>query len=88
MTVGRVVGSLISTRKCDNLIGSKFAIVEPLDIMNAGKERLVAVDIIGAGVGEMVLVATGSSARIGSGLEKAPVDAAIVAIIDIHEVQK
>ena len=82
MTVGRVVGSLISTRKCENLIGSKFAIVEPLDIMNAGHERLVAVDIIGAGVGEMVLVATGSSARIGSGLEKAPVDAAIVGIID------
>ncbi len=82
MTVGRVVGSLISTRKCENLIGSKFAIVEPLDIMNAGHERLVAVDIIGAGVGEMVLVATGSSARIGSGLEKAPVDAAIVGIVD------
>ena len=82
MLVGKVVGSLISTRKCENLVGSKFTIVEPLDVMNGGKERLVAIDMIGAGIGEMVLVATGSAARIGCGQEKAPVDAAIVGIVD------
>ena len=82
MIVGRVVGSLISTRKCDNLVGSKFTIVEPLDVMHCGDQRLVAIDVIGAGVGEMVLVPTGSAARIGCGQEKAPIDAAIVGIVD------
>ncbi len=82
MIVGKVVGSLISTRKASNLVGSKFAIVEPLQIMNSGAERIVAVDEIGAGVGEMVLVATGSAARIGCGHDTAPIDAAIVGIVD------
>ena len=83
MIVGRVVGSLISTRKSSNLIGSKFAIVEPLGVMHSKSgERVVAVDMIGAGIGEMVLVATGSAARIGCGQDSAPIDAAIVGIVD------
>ena len=83
MIVGRVIGSLISTRKSNNLVGSKFAMVEPLNVMHSGtNERVVAVDIIGAGIGEMVLVATGSAARIGCGQESAPIDAAIVGIVD------
>lgn len=82
MIVGRVVGSLISTRKVTNLIGSKFTIVEPLEVMGGSSERIVAVDHIGAGIGEMVLVATGSAARVGCGQETAPVDAAVVGIVD------
>ncbi len=80
MIAGKVVGSIVSTRKNDNLVGNKFMIVEPVTDKKAG--RIVAIDNIGAGIGEYVLVATGSAARIGCGMEHAPVDAAIVGIID------
>lgn len=82
MIVGKVVGSVVSTRKSEKLIGQKFMIVEPLQHMKAGLEQMIAIDIIGAGVGEYVLVALGSAARIGCGEETAPIDAAIVGIID------
>ena len=82
MIIGKVVGSLFSTRKSEKLIGNKFMIVEPADGMTADGKRLVAIDIIGAGIGEMVLVSTGSAARIGCDMPEAPVDAAIVGIID------
>ena len=82
MLVGKVIGSIVSTRKNENLIGSKFMIVEPLSVMNAKGERIVAVDNVGAGIGEIVLVATGSAARIGCNLSDCPVDAAIVGIVD------
>ncbi len=82
MIVGKVVGSIVSTRKNENLIGNKFMIVEPVSSMKAEGGTLVAIDNIGAGIGEYVLVACGSAARIGCGMEKAPVDAAIVGIID------
>ncbi len=82
MIVGKVVGSVIATRKNENLVGSKFLIVEPLDSMKSEKGRIVAVDHVGAGIGEMVLIACGSAARIGCGLEHSPIDAAIVGIVD------
>lgn len=82
MIVGKVVGSIVSTRKNDNLVGNKFMIVEPVHHMKAQVNQIVAIDNIGAGIGEYVLVAQGSAARIGCGLETAPVDAAIVGIID------
>ena len=82
MIVGKVVGSVVSTRKSDNLIGQKFMIVEPVQHMKGSLNQLVAIDNIGAGVGEFVLVAQGSAARLGCGLDSAPIDAAIVGIID------
>ena len=82
MIVGQVIGSLISTRKTERLIGSKFMIVEPLESMRSGLGCFVATDIVGAGVGEVVLVATGSAARIACGAKEAPIDAAIVGIVD------
>ena len=82
MIVGKVVGSVVSTRKSEKLIGSKFMIIEPVHHMKGALTQLVAIDLIGAGVGEYVLVAQGSAARIGCGVEAAPVDAAIVGIID------
>ncbi len=81
MIIGKVVGSVVSTRKNDNLIGSKFMIVEPIPSLKV-ENRIVAIDKIGAGIGEYVLVAQGSAARIGCGMETSPVDAAIVGIID------
>ncbi len=82
MIVGKVTGSIVSTRKQDNLIGNKFMIVEPVDSMKAHNSQLVAIDNIGAGIGEYVIVAQGSAARIGCGLADAPIDAAIVGIVD------
>lgn len=82
MIIGKVVGSLFSTRKSEKLIGNKFMIVEPVESMRGAEERLVAIDIIGAGIGEYVMVAQGSAARIGCDMSDAPVDAAIVGIID------
>ena len=81
MIIGKVVGTVVSTRKCDNLIGSKFMIVEPIPSLKV-ENRIVAVDKVGAGIGELVLVAQGSAARIGCGDDRAPIDAAIVGIID------
>ena len=82
MLIGKVVGSVVSTRKCENLVGNKFMIVEIPESMDSGKKRIVAIDNIGAGVGEIVLVALGSAARIGCGMAETPVDAAIVGIVD------
>lgn len=82
MIIGKVVGSIVSTRKSEKLVGNKLMIVEPLDHMKASANQFVAIDNIGAGIGEIVLVAQGSAARIGCGCENAPVDAAIVGIVD------
>ena len=81
MLIGKVVGSVVSTRKCDNPVGNKFMIVEPIPSLKIDN-RIVAVDKVGAGIGELVLVAQGSAARIGCGDDRAPIDAAIVGIID------
>ena len=77
MIIGKVVGSVIATRKNNNLVGQKFMVVRPIN--GEGEHNtIIAIDNIGAGIGEVVLVAQGSAARVGCGLEKAPVDAAIV----------
>lgn len=82
MIAGKVVGSIVATRKNEKLIGNKFMIVEIVGNMSNKAKQLIAVDNIGAGIGEYVLVAQGSAARIGCVMEDAPVDAAIVGIID------
>ncbi len=81
MVIAKVVGSVVSTRKNDNLVGCKFMVVEPL-FTNGEPSKMVAVDNVGAGIGEYVLLATGSAARVGCGNEKAPIDVTIVGIID------
>ena len=81
MLIGKVTGSVVSTRKNEKLVGSKFMIVE-IKEETAQMTKIGAVDTVGAGIGELVLVATGSAARIGCGEENAPIDAAIVGIID------
>ena len=82
MLAGKVVGSIVATRKNEKLVGNKFMIVEIMDSMRAKEEQLIAVDNIGAGIGEYVLVAQGSAARKGCNMPDTPVDAAIVGIID------
>ena len=89
MIVAKVVGNIWATRKEEALVGRKLMMVQPAHLTGepAG-ECFVAVDAVDAGIGEMVLVATGSSARKAIGQEDSPIDASIVAIIDIHEVQR
>ena len=82
MLIGKVVGSVVSTRKSEKLIGNKFMVVELAEKMSNGRNQMIAIDNIGAGIGECVLIATGSAARIGCDVENAPIDAAIVGIID------
>ncbi|MGN0027522.1 MAG: EutN/CcmL family microcompartment protein [Clostridium sp.] len=81
MILGKVVGSVVATRKNEKLIGSKFMIVDPIDNM-INKGRMVAIDNVGAGIGDIVLIVTGSAARIGFKNQDTPVDALIVGIID------
>ena len=82
LIIGNVVGSVVATRKNEKLIGMKLMIVEPIAEFGTAAQRFVAVDNVGAGIGEMVIVATGSAARIGCGKEFAPIDKAIVGIVD------
>lgn len=83
MLIAKVIGTVISTRKNTNLIGCKFLIVEPLEELQSGAgDKIVAVDNVGAGIGETVLVSLGSAARIGCGMSDSPIDAAIVGIVD------
>ncbi|MDR2043490.1 MAG: EutN/CcmL family microcompartment protein [Clostridium sp.] len=85
MIIGKVVGSVVSTRKNERLIGSKFMIVEPVPARPGFPNPVIAADSIGAGVGEYVLVVFGGAARLGTDMENAPIDAAIVGILDDPE---
>lgn len=82
MVVGKVVGSIVATRKNERLKGNKFLIVELFQHMKSDSSRIVAIDNVGAGIGEVVLVAQGCAARIGCDQDISPIDAAIVGIID------
>jgi len=83
MLVGRVVGSLVSTQKDCGMEGMKLLVVEQTDMMGNPKgSQVVAVDAVGAGEGELILYASGSSARQTGLTREKPVDAVIMAIID------
>ena len=83
MFLGKVIGTVWSTKKDDKLVGAKFLIVRKLDLeLNEKSDFVVAVDSVGAGEGEVVLVATGSSSRQTHFTQDKPVDAVIMAIVD------
>ena len=87
MVLARVVGTVVATRKDPRLVSNKLLVARPMD--PRGKPEgtyLIAVDTVDAGVGETVLIVSGSSARMASGLKDCPVDAAIVGIVDTVEV--
>jgi microcompartment protein CcmK/EutM len=87
MKLGRIVGTVVSTRKDASLSSLKLLIV---DNLTTGLEReggyVVAVDSVGAGIGEVVLYASGSSARLTNVTKDRPVDAVIMAIVDSFDV--
>ena len=87
MQLGKIIGTVVSSHKEKKLEGLKFHVVKFLDheLKPAGGS-VVAVDGVGAGAGEVVLVASGSSARLTSFTEGKPVDAVIMAIVDVLEI--
>lgn len=87
MLLGRVVGTLVATRKEPSLEGLKFLVLRQLDIEGkAAAGYRVAADAIGAGMGEVVLYATGSAARQTEMTDRRPCDGVIMAIVDTLEV--
>jgi ethanolamine utilization protein EutN len=86
--LGKVVGTVVSTQKDPNLVGLKLQLVQAVSVKDQQPEgrTLVAVDSVGAGVGDLVMLVTGSSARLTALTRQAPTDATIVAIVDIVEV--
>lgn len=83
MLLGRVVGTLVSTNKEASLEGLKFLVLRQLDVDGSEASGYrVAADAVGAGLGEVVLYATGSSARQTAVTDKRPCDAVIMAIVD------
>ena len=95
MILARVEGNIVATKKTSKMTGTKFLVVRPLLIDSAkatelkpGTTTLVAVDSLGAGEGEIVLVVQGSSARLAAEDKNSPVDAVVIGIVDQVEVAK
>jgi microcompartment protein CcmK/EutM len=87
MILAKIVGTVVATRKDERLVSNKLLIARPMD--PRGKPEgtyLVAVDTVDAGIGETVLIVSGSSARMASGMKDCPVDAAIVGIVDTVQI--
>ena len=94
MFLAKVTGSVVATQKVSSMVGSKLLTVEPLRVEPANREKLigtgrtfVCVDTVGAGLGEMVLIVQGSSARMTPETEKLPVDCTIIGIVDTVNVE-
>lgn len=87
MLMARVVGTVVSTQKDPGMIGFKLLVVQNLDLsMNLTNTYTIAVDAVGAGMGEVVIVVQGGSARLTDVTKDRPVDAVIVCIVDSVEV--
>lgn len=89
MVIGKIVGTVVCTRKDDRLTPFKLLVVQPID--SQGKPQgnyLVAVDTVDSGAQERVLVVSGSSARMTSVTKDCPVDAAIVGVVDTIDLDR
>jgi ethanolamine utilization protein EutN len=93
MFIARVTGSMVATQKVASMVGHKLLLVEPYRVDERTADRLVptgrsfvVVDTLGAGVGEMVLVCQGSSARLTPETEKLPIDAVVIGLVDTVDV--
>ena len=89
MRLGKVIGTVVATRKDEKLIGTKLMITQPLDLnLKAMGEPIIAVDTVGAGIGEQVIFVSGTASRIAARKLDAPIDASIVGIIDEMDIVK
>ncbi|HEY2156952.1 MAG TPA: EutN/CcmL family microcompartment protein [Isosphaeraceae bacterium] len=94
MFVARVTGSLVATQKVASMTGHKLLMVEPYRVDEKSRDRLVptgrsfvVVDTLGAGLGELVLVCQGSSARLTPETEKLPIDAVVIGLVSTVDVE-
>jgi microcompartment protein CcmK/EutM len=88
MKLGRIVGTVVSTRKDPSLDGLKLLVVENVTTtLEREGGYVVAVDSVGAGMGEVILYATGSSARQTAQTKDRPIDAVIMAIVDSFDIE-
>jgi ethanolamine utilization protein EutN len=89
MILARIVGTVVATRKDPRLVSHKLLVARSLDPRGqVDGGYLVAVDTVAAGVGETVLIVSGSSARMAAGMKDCPVDAAVVGIVDAVEISE
>ena len=90
MLIAKVIGTVVATRKHERLVGSKIQIVQPLEPRSGEKkgDTFVAIDAVGAGVGERVMVVRGSGARYAVAIEQCPIDATIIGIIDQIDIEE
>ncbi len=95
MFIAKVTGSLVSTQKVDTLVGQKLSIVEPYRLDPENRDQLIstgrtfiAVDTMGAGVGEFVFICQGSSARMTPETKQLPIDTVILGIVDSVHVEQ
>ena len=89
MRVARILGTVVSTQKDERLKGKKLLVVKPINLDGTDRDDyVVAVDTVGAGFHERVLIVGGSSARMAEGNTDCPVDTAIVGVIDSIELTK
>jgi ethanolamine utilization protein EutN len=93
MFLAEVIGQVVATKKDEQMVGRKLLVLRPRLVdekdpttFKNGQNTIVAIDTVGAGVGELVLFCQGSSARAAADLKSVPVDAAIIAIVDRVEV--
>ncbi len=82
MLLAKVKGTIVSTSKNEKLVGYKLLIAEIIEQDKLTGKEILAVDGVGAGIGEKVIIVTGSAARLGVDRNDSPVDAAIVGIVD------
>ena len=88
MVLGKVIGNVVSTQKNENLVGEKLLIVKAIDLEgNLLDPFVVAVDLVGVGIGERVLVVNGSSARMTDETRDKSIDSVIVAKVDTIQVE-
>src|SRR5574342_1111175 len=89
MIIGKVIGSVVSSCKAEKLLGKKLLIIQPLDMISIKPDGkpVIAIDTVGSGKGEVVMVVSGSSARQTVVTNGTPVDAAIIGIIDQIEIE-
>ena len=89
MILGRVVGTVVATRKDEKLVGTKLLVVRTMDPYGKAESGyVVAVDTVDAGLHDRVLVVSGSSARLATGMKDMPVDATIVGVVDTVDMEK
>lgn len=95
MFVAKVTGSVVATQKVDTMRGQKLLVVEPFRLDPDSRDHLittgrtfVAVDTLGAGVGDFVLIVQGSSARFTPETQKLPIDCVVIGIVDAVSIEK